>query len=685
MTDYSRDVRYIKGVGEARAKQLDKLGIRTLRDLICYFPRAYEDRTVIKTVSELEPGETVCVRAVAAFPPRLSHIRRGLDIVKLRAVDEAASMDVTFFNQSYIRDSIRQGETYIFYGKVGGTRLRPEMTNPIFEPENGARSSTGRIVPIYRLSAGISQKLLSKAIRSGLELCGDELPDTLPPTVREEYGLAQARYAYENIHFPEDVPALELSRRRLIFEELFVLAASMQKLRAKRGSEKHHPIRKNDIRPFIEALPFRLTGAQERAIEEVTADMSGEIRMNRLVQGDVGSGKTVVAAAACWYAWRSGGQSAFMAPTEILAEQHYRSLSALLEPFGIRVALLTGGMPAKRRREVGDAIALGSADVVIGTHALISEAVHFRDLALVVTDEQHRFGVDQRAALSDKGESPHVLVMSATPIPRTLALIIYGDLDVSVIDELPPGRQQVDTFAVGETMRERIYAFMRRLVGEGRQVYVVCPSVEPGEEAEDGMHSAVEYEKELREKVFPDLRIGLVHGRMKPKEKDRVMLSFAAGEIDILVATTVIEVGVDVPNAALMVVENADRFGLSQLHQLRGRVGRGQHKSYCVLFEGSGGEVSSQRLKIMCETNDGFRIAEEDLTMRGPGDFFGSRQHGLPEMHIADLTSDISVLYDAQKAAAKVLSGDPELKKAENQRLRNRITELFTLNESTMN
>ena len=684
MTELNKDVRYIKGVGEARAKQLGKMGIHDLRDLISYFPRAYEDRTAIKTISQLEPGETVCVRAIAAFPPRLSHIRKGLDLVKLKAVDEAAALDVTFFNQSYVRDSIRQGETYIFYGKVGGTRLRPEMTNPIFEPEN-ARSATGRIVPVYRLSAGISQKLMSRAVRTGLDLCGDELPDALPGAVREEYDLSQARYAYENIHFPKDMGALELARKRLIFEELFVLAASMQLLRAKRSGEKHHPIEKNDVQPFIDALPFRLTGAQQRAIGEVTADMSGSVRMNRLIQGDVGSGKTVVAAAACWYAWRSGCQAAFMAPTEILAEQHYRSLGALLEPFGVRVALLTGGMTAKQKRTVSDAIALGSADVIIGTHALISESVHFHDLALVVTDEQHRFGVDQRAALTDKGESPHVLVMSATPIPRTLALIIYGDLDVSVIDELPPGREAVDTFAVGEKMRSRIYAFIRKLVSEGRQVYIVCPSVEPGEEQEEGLHSAVEYEKELREKVFPELRTGLVHGRMKAKEKDAVMASFAAGDIDILVATTVIEVGVDVPNAALMVVENADRFGLSQLHQLRGRVGRGKHKSYCVLFEGTGGEVAAQRLKIMCDTNDGFRIAEQDLAMRGPGDFFGSRQHGLPETHIADLTSDMNVLFDAQNAAKAVLDRDPTLKDSENRPLRERIHELFTLNEGAMN
>lgn len=436
---------------------------------------------------------------------------------------------------------------------------------------------------------------------------------------------------------------------------------------------------------FYSALPFELTGAQKRSVEQAVTDMTKSTPMNRLVQGDVGSGKTVVAAACCWFAWKSGCQSAFMAPTEILAEQHFRTLSQLLEPLSIHVGRLTGSMSARQKKNVQSQLRLGEVDVVIGTHALLSEGVEFFDLALVITDEQHRFGVNQRSALTSKGDSPHVLVMSATPIPRTLALIIYGDLDVSIIDELPPGRQKVATYTANEKLRQRTYNFMRKLVGEGRQVYIVCPMVEESETADDDLKSVESYAEKLKKDIFPDLKVGLVHGRMKAKEKDAVMSCFTAGDIDILVATTVIEVGVDVPNAALMVVENADRFGLSQLHQLRGRVGRGAHQSYCILFEGAGGDVSKERLKIMCETNDGFKISEEDLKLRGPGDFFGSRQHGLPEMRIANLAADMEVLTRAQDAALEVLGRDPDLAEPENKMLKDRISALFELKANTLN
>ncbi|MCF0120436.1 MAG: ATP-dependent DNA helicase RecG, partial [Oscillospiraceae bacterium] len=557
--------------GEARAKALNKLGIFELRDLVSYFPRAYEDRTRIKSISEATVGETVCVRATASTEPRLSRIRRGLDIVKVTVFDERSAMDITFFNQSYVRDAIKRGEEYIFYGKIGGSLTRPEMTNPQFEKAE-APNTAGRIVPVYRLTAGISQKIIANAVLQGLRACGDELPEYLPQGIRRKYELAQARFAYENIHFPPNAEALELARRRLIFEELFVLSCSMALIKGQRERQTCKTLEKPDINEFLGALPYSLTGAQRRAADDVLRDLTGGVRMNRLIQGDVGSGKTVVAALACWTAAKNGGQCAFMAPTEILANQHYRSLSELLEPLGVRVGLLTGGMTAKQRRDASERIALGMYDVVIGTHALISGTTVFKNLTLVVTDEQHRFGVDQRAALSQKGNGVHTLVMSATPIPRTLALIIYGDLDVSVIDELPPGRQKVETYSVGEKMRPRINAFIRRLVDEGRQVYIVCPMVEESESFDDDMKAAVDYEEKLRTEVFPDKRVALVHGKLKPKEKDAVMASFTAGDTDILVATTVIEVGVDVPNAALMVVENADRFGLSQLHQLRGRV-----------------------------------------------------------------------------------------------------------------
>ncbi len=678
------DIRFIKGVGEARAKAMGKLEIHTLRDLVCFFPRAYEDRTIMKPISMLIPDETVCVQAMAATVPRLSHVRKGLDLVKVKVVDEGGALELTFFNQSFVKDAIKPGESYVFYGKVTGTLKRLEMTNPIFEKET-AHNVTGRIVPVYPLTSGLSQNMMSNAVRQGLDACGDLMPDYLPLSVRETYQLAHARYAYENIHFPAHFEALEIARRRLIFEELFIISAAMGILRKGRSVKTGRGLKEADISEFYEVLSFKLTGAQIRSIEQAVSDMLQNTPMNRLVQGDVGSGKTVVAAACCWYAWKSDCQSAFMAPTEILAEQHYRTLSQLLEPIGIHVGLLTGSMTAKQKKNIQTQIHLGEVDVVIGTHALLSEGVEFFDLALVITDEQHRFGVSQRSALTAKGDSPHVLVMSATPIPRTLALIIYGDLDVSIIDELPPGRHKIATYTANEKLRQRTYDFMRKLIGEGRQIYIVCPMVEESETADDDLKSAQAYAEKLKTEVFPDLKVALIHGRMKPKEKDSVMSAFSAGETDILVATTVIEVGVDVPNAALMVVENADRFGLSQLHQLRGRVGRGQHQSYCILFEGAGGDVSKERLKIMCDTNDGFKISEEDLKLRGPGDFFGSRQHGLPEMRIANLVSDMDVLTRAQTAALDVLKKDPDLSNPDNRILQYRIGELFELKANTLN
>lgn len=684
MAALDTDIRFIKGVGEQRAKKMEKLGIQTLYDLVCFFPRAYDDRTIIKPISLLVPGETVCVRAMAAAAPRLSHIRKGLDLVKVRVVDEGGTLDITFFNQSFIKDQIKPGESYVFYGKVGGTPRHLEMLNPVFEKET-ANVVTGRIMPVYRLTAGISQNAMMGAVRQGLEASIDLLPDYLPGKVREMFQLAQVRYAYENIHLPASIEALEIARRRLIFEELFIISAAMGFLRHGRIEKKGRGLKDADISEFYKVLPFDPTGAQKRAVGEALSDMRRNTPMNRLVQGDVGSGKTAVAAACCWYVWKNGCQSAFMAPTEILAEQHYRSLLELMEPLGIRVGLLTGSMTAKQKKIVTSGLSLGEIDVVIGTHALLSDSVEFFDLALVITDEQHRFGVGQRSALNKKGDAPHVLVMSATPIPRTLALIIYGDLDVSIIDELPPGRRKVDTYTVSEKHRERTYNFMRKLVGEGRQVYIVCPMVEESETADEDLKSALEYAEKLKNEVFTDLRIALVHGRMKGKEKERVMTSFAAGEIDILVATTVIEVGVDVPNAALMVVENADRFGLSQLHQLRGRVGRGVHQSYCILFEGASGEVARERLKIMRETNDGFKISEEDLKLRGPGDFFGSRQHGLPVLRVANLASDMQVLAKAQKAALTLIQEDPDLKSAENRALKARIDKLFELSANALN
>lgn len=682
MADLGTDVRYIKGVGEQKAKALEKLGIRTLQDLISYFPRAYDDRRGIVKIKDLQDGESACVEAMVAATPTLSRIRKGLELVKLRAVDESGTLDITFFNQAYRKTSLIPGETYTFYGKAEGNLLRKTMTNPVVEKE-GRRELTGRIVPIYPLTAGISQLTLIRAMEQGLAACRNLLADPLPDEVRQEHGLCHTGYAYEKIHFPGDEKELADARRRLVFEELFLLAIGLKKLRRRRDGLRCRPFGDTDLSAFYAALPFSLTGAQQRAIGEILGDFASGRPMNRLVQGDVGSGKTMVAAAAMACAVRNGCQAALMAPTEILAEQHYQGLGPLMEKLGISCVLLTGSLTAKQRREALGRLERGEAQVAIGTHALISADVAYHHLGLVVTDEQHRFGVDQRAALSAKGENPHLLVMSATPIPRTLALIIYGDLDVSVIDELPPGRQKIDTFAVTSAYHQRVWEFIRRQVAEGRQAYMICSMVEENDAIPDERKAVTEYAKMLQTQVFPELKVGYVHGRMKAKEKETVMAAFAAGEVHILVSTTVVEVGVDVPNATVMVVEDADRFGLSQLHQLRGRVGRGQHKSYCILISDNRNEETRQRLQVMTKTTDGFKIAEEDLCLRGPGDFFGQRQHGLPALKVADLSCDMALLQEARAAAETLMEQDPALQDHPLTALR--VEQLFAAKGDTLN
>lgn len=684
MADLQTDVRYIKGIGEARAKALSKLGIATLQDLIGYFPRRYEDRTMTRSIRELELGETVCVRAMIANDPVASRISGGRTVVKARAVDDSGALDLTFFNQEYRKNSLHRGETYIFCGKVEGNLLARRMINPIVEQE-GQQVLTGHIVPIYPLTAGVSQNLLYKAVGQGLTACRHLLTDCLPDAVRQEHQLCHSGYAYENIHFPADAEALNLARRRMVFEELFILSCGLQMLRSRRTDVAGPACAAADMEEFYRALPFPLTNAQRRAITEAVTDMESGRPMNRLCQGDVGSGKTMVAAGCVWFAAQSGWQSALMAPTEILARQHYENLTPLFEKFGLRCALLTGSTKARERRDILENLALGSIDLCIGTHALLTEDVSYARLGLVITDEQHRFGVNQRAALGQKAENPHMLVLSATPIPRTLALIIYGDLDVSVMNELPPGRQKVDTFAVGESYRQRVNQFIRKQVEAGHQVFIVCPLVGQEDHIPDERKAAAAYAKKLREEVFPDLRVCLLHGKMKAKEKEKVMEDFAAGSGDILVATTVVEVGVDVPNATCMVVENAERFGLSQLHQLRGRVGRGQAKSYCILLSEHPSEETKRRLKVMTKTNDGFEISREDLALRGPGDFFGQRQHGLPALKIADLSCDMALLDEAQQAAKGWMAQDPELEKPESGALRARIETLFAVKAEGLN
>ena len=678
--DVNTPLRELPGVGEARAKGLEKLGLRVAGDLVGYFPRSYEDRRQVYTIAGAPVGELCCVRVMAAEEPRRMHIRKGLDVTRLKVVDGASAMLVTFFNQGYVRQALHRGEEYILYGRVELMGSHRQMTNPQFE---GAERpwACGRIMPVYPLTAGITNHLLAGLVEKALH----ELPppaETLPDDLLSRHRLAPAVECWRSIHFPADEDALDAARRRFAFEELFYLSLGLALLRERRSRGHGPAFGETDLEGFYGLLPFTLTGAQRRALEESAADLALTRPMNRLVQGDVGSGKTAVAAGCAWLAVRSGWQCAMMAPTEILAEQHAKTLSAMLAPAGIEVGLLTGSMKVSEKRKVLSALETGELPFVVGTHALLSQGVVFHRLGLVITDEQHRFGVEQRAALAAKagGEedfSPNVLVMSATPIPRTLALIIYGDLDVSVIDELPPGRVPVKTVLVGESKRQRMYGFVRDQVKEGRQVYIVCPAVEENPEGAWDLKAVTEYARVLGEEVFPDLRVGLVHGRMKAKEKEAAMAAFTAGETNILVSTTVIEVGVDVPNASLIIIENADRYGLSQLHQLRGRVGRGKHQSWCVLVSDNRSPDTRARLKVLTQTNDGFKIAEEDLKLRGPGDFFGQRQHGLPALRVADLETDTRVLKEAQDAAAEILTADPGLTEPEHRPLLEKVRRLF--------
>ena len=682
MAKLTDPVTILKGVGPARAKQFAALNIFTLGDLICHFPRGYEDRTKLVTIDALEVDKPACFRAMVMNNPRTNHIRKGLDLTKVQVADHTGRLTLTFFNSRFACENLVYGREYIFYGAVNGDFLGYNMTNPIFETPDSPALTTRRVLPIYPLTAGLNNAAVLRTVRQALSIC-DPPKEVLPPQLRQQFGILGAEDAYRAIHEPKSLEEAEQARKRMIFEEFFLFSAGLSLMRQSRAGKQTAPYRDTEMGEFYGKLPFTLTGAQRRAIGEILSDFRRGVPMNRLLQGDVGSGKTMVAAAGAFCAARNGFQTALMAPTEILAEQHYNSLKKLFAPLGIRVGLLTGSQSLKQKRETREALAAGKIQVVVGTHALLTEATVFASLGLVIADEQHRFGVAQRSRLAAKGNDPHLLVMSATPIPRTLSLILYGDLEVSVLDELPPGRETVETFLVGESYRARINAFIRKQVAEGHQSFVVCPAVEENEEL--GVKSAAAWAETLQSTVFPDLRVSLLHGQMKGSEKEQTMTAFARGEADVLVATTVIEVGVDVPNATLMVVEGADRFGLSQLHQLRGRVGRGKAKSYCILVSHNRNAETLARLKALCKTNDGFRIAEEDLRLRGPGDFFGSRQSGLPAFRVADLSMDMATLKQAQEASAQWIeqwgdSDDPEA-----QELRRRVAELFARAEGTMN
>lgn len=678
----SDSITVLKGVGETRAQQLYKLGIETVQDLLCFFPKNYEDRTKFLPLNQLTPGEPACFQAMVVSTPRTSYVRKGLIYTKCTISDNQTQLRITWFNQPWMADQLQAGCTYYFYGALAGDERRYELQNPVVEPADSPPVVTRRIIPVYPLTKGITSKLLQQLIHQALEACGRDLQELLPKSILQQEDFPPVYEAYHEIHWPTSMEALQRARHRLVFEEFFLYALGLGLMKSRRSQTTNYPCPKPLPAPFYDQIPFPLTRAQHRVLAEISQDLMSGSPMNRLVQGDVGSGKTMVALGAMVQAVENGYQAALMAPTELLATQHYNTLSKLLEPMGISCVLLTGSTPTAQRRRYLDYMAVGAAKVIIGTHALFTDTTGFYNLGLVVIDEQHRFGVRQRAALAGKGNCPHILVLSATPIPRTLALILYGDLSVSVIDELPPGRELVDTFLVNTGYRPRLNGFIRKQINEGHQVYVVCPAVEENDET---TLTAAETMYQQLSHTFPDLNIGLVHGKLKADSKEKAMAAFLRGETHILVATTVIEVGVDVPKATLVIVEDADRFGLSQLHQLRGRVGRGNGKSYCVLVSDNKSSDTRKRLKALCSTNDGFEISQQDLNLRGPGDFFGHRQSGLPTFHMASLATDLEVLKRAQVAAEQYLTQSSTREDPAHLKLLERVKALFDSAEDTFN
>lgn len=666
------DIKYLKGVGERRAAMLSRLGVSDVNALVRLYPRVYEDWSRIKNINEAQIGEICCIKGIVGSPVRKNLIRKGLTLYKTEITDGSGIMGITIFNSRFAAEKLTEGDEFLFFGRVGGNLYRKEMNSLEIEPAEGA----DRIRPIYPQTHGLNSKMIEKLVRTALTECRDELVDPIPLWLREKYCLMNLPDSLWNIHFPKSPDYLEEARRRLIFEELLILQLGLEKMRSQTQNNAGAIIERDFSEEYFSHLPFSPTGAQRRAVKEAMRDMMSGRQMNRLLQGDVGSGKTAVAAALVYSAAKNSMQSALMAPTEVLAEQHYKTFLKLFEGCSINVELLTGSDTAAQKRRKKEALKAGEIDLLIGTHAIIQSDVEFKSLALVITDEQHRFGVEQRNALGEKGKNPHLYVMSATPIPRTLALIIYGELDISILDELPPGRQKIETYAVTSELRQRAYNYVKKHLDAGRQGYIICPLVDEGE-SDTELASAVKYADELQRGDFRGYTVGLMHGKMKSVDKKKVMESFSNGETQLLVSTTVIEVGVDVPNAVIMVIENAERFGLSQLHQLRGRIGRGQYKSTCILITDAKNDTAQRRMKVMETTTDGFKIADEDLKLRGPGEFFGSRQHGLPEMKIADMLEDRSTLEETQRAAKEIMARDPELSSPESTALKNEIQRLF--------
>ncbi len=675
-------IKVLKGIGDAKAKYFERLGIYTVGQLLAHFPRTYEDRTEITDISMLRPNTPCCIRATVCAPVSTARGKSGVSFAKSRASDDTGSVNLTFFNAPYLRDSLIRGETYVFFGKPQLSGRTFTLINPVFEREERSgmsdTSATGRIMPVYPLTAGLTNYAVARAVSSALDTYIGDIPDCLPEDVRRTHNLCHLAFAYRQVHFPSDMYSQAIASRRFAFEEMFLLSIGLSRLRNRRDGTVSAPLADTDISEFISSLPFTLTNGQRKCIDDALFDMSdkGGLKppMRRLIQGDVGSGKTMVAAACAFAVAKNGGQSVLMAPTEILATQHYNSLAPMFSQFGFETVLLTGSLRAAERRRVVSLISSGEAKLVIATHAVLNDSVTFPNLRLVIADEQHRFGVRQRGALSAKGENVHMLVMSATPIPRTLALMIYGDLDVSVLNELPPGRIPVYTRYVKEEKRHTIYEFMGRLFASGKQAYVVCPLIEDNEGG-NNLKAVEAYAKDLSETIFRGFRVEYLHGKMNEKQKKECMERFKSGETQLLVSTTVIEVGVDVPNAVMMVIENAERFGLSQLHQLRGRVGRGRERAYCVLFSENESEDTQKRLSVMEETTDGFVIAQRDLELRGPGEFFGERQSGASMSKIAFLGADMRLLTDAQSEARRILATDPKLTKYPH--LKARVARMF--------
>ena len=677
MLDLNKDVKYVKTVGPSRVKLLNKLKIYTLKDLIEYYPRDYEDRSKPKNLYECTDGEEVLIEAMPTG--RISEMHKGrMTISRLIVKDQTGTCYITWFNQGYLRDKFQPGRMYRFFGKISNKNGRLEMNSPVYD-EIDQSKNTGKIIPIYPLTYELKQTTLRRIIENGLLEVKGQLPETLPEYILKENNLWDINNTIERIHFPVEFSDFNKARERLVFEELLTTQLALLKLKNNYEHETDGIQFSKDVymSDVINILPFKLTKAQLRVLEEIDKDMESNKPMNRLLQGDVGSGKTVVAMISAYKAVKSGYQATIMAPTAILASQHLESFQGILEELGIRVELLISSVTKKKKAEILEKLQNGEIDILIGTHAILEENVVFKNLGLVVTDEQHRFGVKQRGTIASKGKNPDVIAMSATPIPRTLALILYGDLDISIIDELPPNRKKIETYAVRKNMEERVNNFIRKQITEGRQAYIVCPLVEENEDME-GLQSVIELAEKYQKETFSEYKVAYLHGKMKPKEKDEIMERFKNGEIQILIATTVIEVGVNVPNASIMVVENAERFGLAQLHQLRGRVGRGEYQSYCILKYEGNSETIRQRMKVMCDTNDGFIISEKDLELRGSGDFFGTEQHGLPEFKIANLFEDIAVLKKVQKLALKIMEDDPLLEKEKNAKLNDLVKEKFS-------